>query len=464
MASAVRNDRGIWLARWKDASGHWRKRAASPNTKTAAKLLADELHVQARRREEGLETLPPKDGGGTIGALLTWWLAKYSARLASHASNDSAVRLHLLPNELARMSLVACKPTDVRAFLDSKAQSGLAPQTLNHLRSYISRPFNRAIEVGRWAGSNPVEGIPKRKVPRGTVGDFLSVDEVPRVLRALHPRWRPLFATAVYTGMRKGELGALRRQDVDLEAHVIVVRRSWTRDTPKSGHARAVPIVLDLEPWLRAALQASPSDLVFPHVCARSCARQRAGCPGPGGMMRTDVALESVMRRAMGRASIAMGWRHVCRRQGCGHVEEAADSEERRCPRCTMKLWAKPQVRPVRFHDMRHTTATLLLRAGVPLVVVQKVLGHQDPRLTEAVYGHLAGDFLRTEVDRLRLEGMPAPEPLRAVASMRRVPPVSPAVLGRESGLASSGKSSATPTHSGARDTGVEPVAFSSGG
>jgi integrase len=72
-----------------------------------------------------------------------------------------------------------------------------------------------------------------------------------------------------------------------------------------------------------------------------------------------------------------------------------------------MKLWAKPKVRPTRWHDLRHTTATLLLRAGVSLVVVQKLLGHKDPRLTEAVYGHLGGDFLRAEVDRLHFEGMP---------------------------------------------------------
>jgi hypothetical protein len=56
-------------------------------------------------------------------------------------------------------------------------------------------------------------------------------------------------------------------------------------------------------------------------------------------------------------------------------------------------------LRPVRFHDLRHTTATLLLRSGVPLVVVQKMLRHRDPKLTEATYGHLATNFLRTEVN-----------------------------------------------------------------
>jgi hypothetical protein len=68
---------------------------------------------------------------------------------------------------------------------------------------------------------------------------------------------------------------------------------------------------------------------------------------------------------------------------------------------------------------------TLLLRSGVPLVAVQKVLRHRDPKLTEAVYGHLATDYLRVEVNRLKLEGMPEAPRLRAVDA-GNVPPVSP--------------------------------------
>ena len=54
-----------------------------------------------------------------------------------------------------------------------------------------------------------------------------------------------------------------------------------------------------------------------------------------------------------------------------------------------MKLWSTGIVRPIRFHDTRHTTATLLLKSGVPLATVQKILRHTDPRLTAEIYGHL---------------------------------------------------------------------------
>ena len=90
-----------------------------------------------------------------------------------------------------------------------------------------------------------------------------------------------------------------------------------------------------------------------------------------------------------------------------------------------MKLWPKPVVRPIRFHDLRHTTATLLLRSGVLLVVVQKVLRHRDPKLTEATYGHLAADYFQS-VNRLKLEGMPVPKVPRRRTASADVTPVLP--------------------------------------
>ncbi|MFN0061336.1 MAG: hypothetical protein ACKVPX_02285 [Myxococcaceae bacterium] len=97
-------------------------------------------------------------------------------------------------------------------------------------------------------------------------------------------------------------------------------------------------------------------------------------------MMRPDVALEGVLRRAMGRAGIVQGWNHVCRKKGCTHKELHADAALRRCPSHKAKLWPKPQVRPIRFHDLRHTTASLLIQAGANPAAVQRILRLQRRR------------------------------------------------------------------------------------
>ena len=68
------------------------------------------------------------------------------------------------------------------------------------------------------------------------------------------------------------------------------------------------------------------------------------------------------------------------------------------------KLWAKPQVRPIRFHDLRHSTGSLLMMAGANLAAVSKILRHSDPRITMAFYAHLAPGYLRDEVDRLHFD------------------------------------------------------------
>lgn len=59
----------------------------------------------------------------------------------------------------------------------------------------------------------------------------------------------------------------------------------------------------------------------------------------------------------------------------------------------------------MRFHDLRHTTATLLLKAEVPLAIVQRVLRHTDPAVTSEIYGHLDVDDMRKAVNKLRFNG-----------------------------------------------------------
>ena len=65
-------------------------------------------------------------------------------------------------------------------------------------------------------------------------------------------------------------------------------------------------------------------------------------------------------------------------------------------------------MRRIRFHDLRHTTASLLMMAGVNPGAVQRILRHSDPRITTETYGHLQPDYLRSEIDRLRFGTAPA--------------------------------------------------------
>ncbi len=392
MASVYRrSDR--WYLRYRDARGRWRGVVSRAATKTEARRLASDLERQAERQRFGLEPAPPPNGGGTLDELLRWWLETYSAGSPSHARNKYSVEKHLIGAEFGSLCLTEVTAGAIETVLQGKL-GAIGPQTFNHLRGFLVRTFNSAIRAGRWSGLNPVVAVKKRKVPR-RMPDFLRTHEVPRVLAALAPSWRPLFATAIYSGLRRGELLALQKADVDLDARLIVVQRSHGRGTTKGEHAEAVPIATELVPYLRAAIDASPSELVFPKA--------------DGRRMRPDVALEDILRRALGRAGIVTGYDHVCRRKGCGQVATAQDAALRRCPIDGRKMWPKARVRPIRFHDLRHTTASLLMMAGASTAAVQRIMRHRDPRITTEVYGHLAPEYLRGEIDRLHFDVASAP-------------------------------------------------------
>jgi len=90
-----------------------------------------------------------------------------------------------------------------------------------------------------------------------------------------------------------------------------------------------------------------------------------------------------------------------------------------------MKLWPVGQVRPIRFHHIRHTTASLLMMAGADLPAVQRIMRHTDPRITTEIYGHFAPGYLRGAIDRLAFESQPpaAAEAARAAAGAPTTPP-----------------------------------------
>jgi hypothetical protein len=128
-------------------------------------------------------------------------------------------------------------------------------------------------------------------------------------------------------------------------------------------------------------------------------------------------------------------------------------------------LWPKAEVRPIRFHDLRHTTASLLMMAGVNPAAVQRILRHSDPRITTEVYGHLAPGYLRAEVDRLAL-GLaavtPAEVPVRAAAGAEAVPFAASLLHDDRPGNTEAGTppvSREIPASCMAGCTGLEPVA-----
>jgi hypothetical protein len=139
-------------------------------------------------------------------------------------------------------------------------------------------------------------------------------------------------------------------------------------------------------------------------------------CGVPG---RSPCATSTLARKRRGSARgepAAAG--PVWRDGGTPHVEKHEDAVLRRCPACNAKLWPKAIPRPMRFHDLRHTAATLMLRAGVDAHRVQRILRHASVTTTTGTYGHLALDDLRDAVTRIGPKN-PAPFADRLLTDQR---------------------------------------------
>lgn len=89
-------------------------------------------------------------------------------------------------------------------------------------------------------------------------------------------------------------------------------------------------------------------------------------------------------------------------------MEATKDDRLLRCPIHNHKLWPKAVVRKIRFHDLRHTTASLLIMRGADLAAVQRILRPADPKTTTEIYGHLAPGYLQAAANRLSFD-IPTP-------------------------------------------------------
>jgi hypothetical protein len=123
-----------------------------------------------------------------------------------------------------------------------------------------------------------------------------------------------------------------------------------------------------------------------------------------------------------------------------------------------MRMWPSAIPRPMRFHDVRHTTATLLLKAGVPIQHVQRILRHANVRTTVDTYGHLANENLRAA---LELLPKPTKKSLPLPVERRRVPNMChPLRKPQNEGPGADAKSSDSGPFELERNTGFEPATF----
>ena len=376
----------VWYVKWKTAEGRWRRRRTAARTKAEAQVYFAELVRQADRARFNLEHQAA--AGLRFWELCEWWLEN-RCRPASRRRARSMLSVHIRRTRMGSMEATSMTHQVFDAFFEELAGRGYAPRTINQLRLVLMGIFSRATKAGRWSGANPLKATASREVssePR----PILKTEEVEPVLAKVPAQWRGFFACGVYMGLRKGEICGLLKSDYNPVARTLYVGRSYAAPQTKGKRVDHLPVTAALAAHLERALE-SPGPYLF---------------PGPGGKMRNEnCAPDDILKVALRRADLVEGWRHKCRR--CKHRGEertfwdVEDDEPRHCPQCKFKLWPVAIPRPLRFHDLRHTAATHLLQAGVPVQHVQRILRHSSINITVGTYGHLLTEDLRPALEKL---------------------------------------------------------------
>jgi integrase len=341
---------GLWTVRWYDERGD-RHRKTFEKQRDAAEFLREEQHRVDLVRKGLPPPVKPSRDRRTFNELADHWLEHRHKR--STVDDTSILRRHLRPafGELSVEDVTFERVTDWRTGVEGV----LAPKTIHNILTLLISLLNEAVHL-EWMKRAPT--IRKPKIAKMNSRDFKWIRteaEIHTFLDAARAEKLPgvfeLYATAILTGLREGELAGLRRTDVDLERRLIHVQRSFDGPT-KSGDDRMVPIVDPALVILTTWLARHRNPLVF---------------PSRKGTMQVESAriFKEVLHRVMARAKMAPG--------------------------------------SIVFHSLRHTFASWWMIKGGDLYKLQAILGHSDPKITMR-YAHLAPHAF--DADRGRMSGL----------------------------------------------------------
>lgn len=339
------------------ATGKRRQRWLKARTKKLAYAAARGLLTTIDRGEwveESHQTL--------ADYLAVWMDSKHDWRDSTRRNRQTIARKHVAPT-IGRLRLSRITPLEVQRWLDGLRASGLSDGRLREIRGLLSAALSQAV---RWQliARNPCDAVdqPRYRPPERPVWD----DATARAWLAetADTDDGPLWALAAYTGMRRGELLGLHWEDVDLGRRVARVRYTLSQTAggyvlapPKTGRERDVPL-------RRPAIEA----------------------------LREQRRRQNARRLRLGAA-----WSDT------GLVFDRGDGEKINADVASNR-WIRSVRRrgypEIRFHDLRHTAASLMRAAGMPELEIQIILGHTTFDMTRR-YLHVSVEQLRESIDRM---------------------------------------------------------------
>lgn len=338
--------------------------------KTRAEVAAELTKVLAKK----IDGLPVDASKQTVGEFLDAWLedvAKPTVRPRTYDCYSDIVERHIKP-ALGGVRLSKLSPQHLQKLYREKQEAGLT-HTVRLCHAVLHRAFGQAAKWGLIV-RNPADLVDPPKVPKKEFTP-LSPEEAQRFLVAAEgDRFYALYVLAITCGLRQGELLGLKWEDIDLERGTLQVRRQlqWVRaeGEERMGRKRVEP------KWVLTEPKSAKSRRVvtLPAVAVAA--------------LKKHKVRQMEERLRLGEVWQDLGFVFTT---PIGTPQDASNLLKH----SFYPLLEKAGVPRIRFHDLRHTCATVLLAQGVHPKLVQEQLGHSQISLTLDTYSHVMPDMKR---------------------------------------------------------------------
>jgi len=371
--ACIRKRRGKWVIDYRDASGKRRWETVEGNRKDAEERLA-KIFANGKRVIDTKRAF--KDHAAE-------WLNTYARTHVKESTlreYEAVFKNHIF-TVFGRIPFSKVTREMVKRLIAEKIQAGLSRSTVKNIIVPLREMYNHAIDDGVVSFSNPASRVGRFNKRRAEDKKItpLTRDELATLLetaREKMPHYYPLLLCAPRSGLREGELIGLRFCDLDFNGRFIEVRRNVVRGkvtTPKNGRTRRVDMSMQLTNLLDELLGKRKAEALRKDMEKPQSERRE-----PNEVLR-QVLEEPVFTTPEGTP---------------------LDPDNMR-KRVFYRVLDMAGLRRIRFHDLRHTFATLLLQQGESLVYVKDQLGHHSIQITVDTYGHLVPGGNRQAVDKL---------------------------------------------------------------
>lgn len=345
--------------------------------------VAEQLTKVLREKAQGLPVAVERQ---TVGQFLERWLeesVKRTVRPLTYQQYHQHVRLYLAPRDgkgrylplpaLGGLLLEKISPNHVQSVLNAKLGSGLSPRTVQLSLVILRHALDQAVKWGL-AGRNVAKLVDSPKVKHFEIKP-LTPTQARDFLKATHgERLEALYSVALALGLRQGEALGLRWSDVDFEARTITIRQTLERI---GGKRFGEPGRLQ---FVEPKTNRSRRTIAMPDAIAKALkahrVRQMEERLAAGSRWHDNgIVFSTTIGTPIEPRSVVVDFKRVLTKAGL------SDS--------------------LRFHDLRHSAASLLLAQGVQLRTIMELLGHSTIVLTANTYSHVMPEAMRDAAEKM---------------------------------------------------------------